>query len=52
MGLCGISTDITKFYQAEETVRKLSLVIEQSPESIVFANIDGTIEYVNQLSTR
>ncbi len=46
-GLCGISTDITKFYQAEETVRKLSLVIEQSPESIVFANIDGTIEYVN-----
>lgn len=46
-GLCGIATDVTKFYQAEETVRKLSLVIEQSPESIVFADIDGTIEYVN-----
>jgi PAS domain S-box-containing protein len=46
-GLCGISTDVTKFYQAEETVRKLSLVIEQSPESIVFADINGTIEYVN-----
>jgi PAS domain S-box-containing protein len=36
--------------QAEEsqaTLRKLSLAIEQSPESIVITKLDGSIEYVN-----
>jgi PAS domain S-box-containing protein len=36
--------------QAEEsqaTLRKLSLAIEQSPESIVITTLDGAIEYVN-----
>ncbi|CUW38659.1 Conserved protein of unknown function [Magnetospirillum sp. XM-1] len=32
---------------ALETVRKLSLAVEQSPDSIVITDLDGTIEYVN-----
>ena len=34
-------------HEAEELVRKLSLVVEQAPVSIVIANSSGTIEYVN-----
>jgi len=33
--------------QAEEQVRKLSRVVEQSPLAIVIANLAGEIEYVN-----
>ena len=33
--------------ESEATLRKLSLAIEQSPESIVITKLDGTIEYVN-----
>ncbi|MBU0752270.1 MAG: PAS domain S-box protein [Gammaproteobacteria bacterium] len=39
--------DITERSQAEVQLRKLSLAIEQSPESIVITNIDAAIEYVN-----
>ena len=46
-GLCTISTDITPHYIAEESLRKLSRAIEQSPESIVFTNLKAEIEYVN-----
>jgi two-component system sensor histidine kinase/response regulator len=31
----------------EEDLRKLSLAVEQSPESIVITNVDARIEYVN-----
>lgn len=34
-------------HEAEELVRKLSLVVEQAPVSIVITNSSGTIEYVN-----
>ncbi len=50
-GICGISTDITKTYFAEESIRKLSRAIEQSPECIIFTNIQGDIEYVNDAFT-
>ena len=33
--------------ESEAALRKLSLAIEQSPESIVIATLDGAIEYVN-----
>ena len=33
---------------AEEQLRKLSLAVEQSPESIVITNLDAEIEYVNE----
>jgi PAS domain S-box-containing protein len=34
--------------QSEETGRKLSTAVEQSPASVVITDADGTIEYVNQ----
>jgi PAS domain S-box-containing protein len=33
--------------ESEASLRKLSLAIEQSPESIVITKLNGTIEYVN-----
>jgi PAS domain S-box-containing protein len=39
--------DITERKQAEETIRKISAAVEQSPVTIVITDITGTIEYVN-----
>lgn len=39
--------DITEKKAADETLRKLSQVAEQSPAAIVITDITGTIEYVN-----
>ena len=41
-------TDITERRQAEESLRKLALAVEQSPESIIITNTRAEIEYVNQ----
>ncbi len=43
----GTVQDITERRQAEEQLRKLSLAVEQSPESIVITDLEGNIEYVN-----
>jgi two-component system, cell cycle sensor histidine kinase and response regulator CckA len=43
----GSLEDITECRQAEESVRKLSQAIEQSPVSIVITNAAGSIEFVN-----
>ena len=40
--------DITERKQTEDKVQQLSLVIEQSPESVVITDLEGDIEYVNQ----
>jgi two-component system sensor histidine kinase/response regulator len=40
--------DITDRKRTEETLRKLSLAVEQSPESIVISNVGAVIEYVNE----
>jgi PAS domain S-box-containing protein len=40
--------NITEQRQAEEQVRKLSRVVEQSSESIVISSLDARIEYVNE----
>jgi len=45
--LLGISEDITERRQAEESIRKLSQAIEQSPVSIVITDTEGSIEFVN-----
>ena len=39
--------DITERKTAEAQLRKLSLAVEQSPESIVITNLKAEIEYVN-----
>jgi len=46
--LMSITRDITERKIAEDQLRKLSLAVEQSPESIVITNLDAEIEYVNQ----
>ena len=45
--LGGIASDITERKQAEEQVRLLSAAVEQSPASIVIADPQGNIQYVN-----
>ena len=44
--------DITQRLQAEDQVRKLSLAVEQSPESVVITDLDASIEYVNEAFVR
>jgi PAS domain S-box-containing protein len=47
-----IWTDISERKAAEDQLHKLSLAVEQSPESIVITNVDATIEYVNEAFVR
>jgi PAS domain S-box-containing protein len=46
--LRGSIQDITTLKASEEQLRKLSLAVEQSPESIVITNLQASIEYVNE----
>jgi len=39
--------DITKRKETEESLLKLSSVVEQSPSSVIVSDLSGTIEYVN-----
>lgn len=43
-----VKEDVTKQRHNEDRLRKLSLAVDQSPESIVITNLDAHIEYVNQ----
>ena len=45
--LFAIVHDISARKSAQEQLRKLSQVVEQSPASIVITDLDGNIEYVN-----
>ena len=42
-----ITVNITEQRNAEDELRKLSRVVEQSPNAICITNLDGIIEYVN-----
>ena len=50
--LYSIVHDVTERHKAEAEFRKLSMAIEQSPESIVITNLDARIEYVNEAFVR
>ena len=47
IGLVGIGHDITNRKQAEERLRLLSRVVEQSPATIIITDPQGRIDYVN-----
>ena len=46
--LTGVTLDITERKEADVQLRKLSLAMQQSPESIVITDTAGHIEYVNE----
>jgi PAS domain S-box-containing protein len=46
--LLAIVRDVTERKKAEESLRKLSQAVEQSPVNVVITDLDGNIEYVNQ----
>jgi PAS domain S-box-containing protein len=45
--LVAVVRDLTDRKKAEDTLRKLSSAVEQSPNSIIITNTAGVIEYVN-----
>jgi len=46
--LMGTIQDITDRKESEDTLRKLSLAVEQSPQSIVITDLQANIQYVNE----
>lgn len=46
-----IARDISERKKNEEKIRQFSLVVEQSPASIIITNPEGAIEYVNKKFT-
>lgn len=47
LGLIGISRNITAAYQAQEEIRRLGYVVEQSLDGTAIADLDGIIQFVN-----
>jgi two-component system sensor histidine kinase/response regulator len=47
-----VKEDVTERREVEEQLRKLSLAVEQSQESIVITNLNARIEYVNEAFVR
>ena len=50
--MAGTHLDVSARKVSEESLRKLSLVVEQSPASIVITDLEGRIEYVNPAFTQ
>jgi PAS domain S-box-containing protein len=47
-GCIATFVDITARKKAEESLRKLSQAVEQSPVNVIITDLDGNIEYVNR----
>ena len=47
-GTLSSGEDVTERQESMEKIHKLSLAVEQSPESIIISNLEGNIEYVNE----
>jgi len=47
IGILGMYEDITERKLMDEKLRQLSVVVEQSPASVVITDLNATIEYVN-----
>jgi len=43
----GIARDVTERKRTEDTLRKLSMAVNQSPATVVITDLSGKIEYVN-----
>lgn len=52
IGFVGSYLDLRPLHEKEQMLRKLSLAVEQSPESIAITNLEAEIEYVNEAFTR
>jgi len=52
MGFRASNRDITARKRDEEKLRKLALVVQQIPESVIITNLDAEIEYVNDAFVR
>lgn len=46
-GILGVSVDVTRYKKFELELRKLALVLEQSPAAIIITDKDGIIELIN-----
>ncbi|MDO6564810.1 EAL domain-containing protein [Amphritea sp. 1_MG-2023] len=46
-GGVAVFNDLTEQHSTNETLKKLSMAVEQSPSMVVITDINGTIEYVN-----
>ncbi len=51
-GFMAIQSDISEKRRREEELIRLRLAVEQSANSVVITNLDGSIEYVNPAFTR
>lgn len=52
VGFVGSYLDLRPLHEKELMLRKLSLAVEQSPESIVITDLQARIEYVNEAFVR
>jgi two-component system, cell cycle sensor histidine kinase and response regulator CckA len=51
IGLVGVARDITDLKQADETIRRLSTAVDQSPAAVIITDPAGRIVYVNRKFT-
>ena len=51
IGLVGVARDITDLKRADETIRRLSTAVGQSPAAVIITDPTGSIVYVNRKFT-